>query len=185
MHKLIFIFSLLLLVSCSNTSENELDKVVEQIKSPSNPTNEASALVNDTAAEIIGIGGIFYYSKDPTKTQQWYRDNLGMKLNNWGASFESRNARKPEERNYLQWTVFPEKSEYLSPSNKDFMINYRVRNLEKLVARLRANGVTILDTLKEYDFGKFIHIMDADSTKIELWEPRDTVLTKMGGPTNK
>lgn len=181
MHKLIFIFSMLLVASCSNTSENELDKVVEQIESNTMDTETTS----DTAAEIIGIGGIFYYSKDPAKTQQWYRDNLGMKLNNWGASFESRNARKPEERNYLQWTVFPEKSEYLSPSNKDFMINYRVRNLEKLVARLRANGVTILDTLKEYDFGKFIHIMDADSTKIELWEPRDTVLTKMGGPTNK
>lgn len=65
------------------------------------------------------------------------------------------------------------------------MINYRVQNLEGLVRKLKANGVTIVDSIAVYDYGKFLHIMDADGNKIELWEPVDSVFTKMGGPTTK
>ncbi len=86
-------------------------------------------------------------------------------------SFESRDMNKPDEVNSLQWSLFKTGSEYFAPSKKEFMINYRVQNIEALVAQLRENGVTILDDMTSYDYGKFIHIMDAEGNKIELWEP--------------
>ena len=65
------------------------------------------------------------------------------------------------------------------------MINYRVQNIEGLVEKLRANGVTIVDSIETYDYGKFVHIMDHEGNKIELWEPVDQVFTDMGGATTK
>ena len=72
-----------------------------------------------------------------------------------------------------QWTPFPETTKYFEPSTKDFMINYRVENLEALVEELKKDDVTIVDTIETYDYGKFIHILDAEGTKIQLWEPID------------
>jgi predicted enzyme related to lactoylglutathione lyase len=73
----------------------------------------------------------------------------------------------------LQWCPFQKGSEYFTPSKKDFMINYRVQNLESLIIQLKENNVTILDDVATYDYGKFIHIMDAEGNKIELWEPAE------------
>ena len=78
-----------------------------------------------------------------------------------------------------------EKTRYFDPSEKQFMINYRVQNMEGLVRKLRNNGVTIVDSIAVYDYGKFIHIMDPDGNKIELWEPVDSVFTKKGWATTK
>lgn len=149
-----------------------------------NTTQQAD---NSTEAipKVTGIGGIFFFSYNPEKTKEWYAKNLGLETNDWGASFEFRNAHKPDEINYLQWSPFKKGSEYFAPSKKEFMINYRVQNIEGLVDKLQKNGVTILDSMETYDYGKFIHIMDAEGNKIELWEPIDTVLTKMDGTTTK
>ena len=68
---------------------------------------------------------------------------------------------------------FPETTKYFEPSTKDFMINYRVENLEALVEELKKNGVTIVDNIETYDYGKFVHILDVEGNKIELWEPKD------------
>jgi predicted enzyme related to lactoylglutathione lyase len=73
----------------------------------------------------------------------------------------------------LQWTPFKNGSYYFAPSKKDFMINYRVQNIEGLVKRLQENGVTVVDSIATYDYGKFVHIMDDEGNKIELWEPVD------------
>jgi len=133
-----------------------------------------SAPTSDSTPKVTGIGGIFFFSDNPQQTRDWYAQNLGLEINDWGtASFESRSLEKPEEINSLQWSPFKKGDEYFSPSQKEFMINYRVQNLEGLVAKLRANGVTILDDIASYDYGKFIHIMDAEGNKIELWEPAD------------
>lgn len=135
--------------------------------------------------KVTGIGGIFFFSKNTEKTKDWYAKNLGLDVNEWGSSFETRNANRPEEINYLQWSPFKEGSDYFAPSEKPFMINYRVQNIEGLVRKLKANGVTILDDIETFDYGKFVHIMDAEGTKIELWEPVDKVFTEMGGKTTK
>jgi predicted enzyme related to lactoylglutathione lyase len=135
--------------------------------------------------KVTGIGGIFFRSKDPKASREWYAKNLGMAVNDYGSSIEFRNAHRPEEINYLQWSPFDENTSYFDPSNKEFMINYRVQNIEGLVEKLRADGVIIVDEISTYDYGKFVHIMDHEGNKIELWEPVDHVFTSMGGETTK
>ena len=123
--------------------------------------------------KVTGIGGIFFKCKDPEKIKKWYSENLGLDTNEYGAMFESRNKENPEKINYLQWSDFKEDTEYMNPSTKDFMINYRIENMEALVEELKAAGVEICDEIATYDYGKFVHIMDPEGNKIELWEPVD------------
>ena len=139
----------------------------------------------DTTPRVTGIGGIFFKTKDPKTTKDWYGNNLGLAIDQYGSPFEFRNANRPQEINYLEWSPFKETTHYFDPSNKEFMINYRVQNMAGLLRKLKANGVTILDTVQEAEYGKFVHIMDADGNKIELWEPVDSVLTKLGTKTTK
>jgi predicted enzyme related to lactoylglutathione lyase len=143
--------------------------------------NEAAntASTKDTTPKVTGIGGIFFYSDSLKDTKEWYTKNLGIEINDWGSSsFDYRNVQRPDEIISLQWTPFKKGDEHFSPSKKDFMINYTVQNMEGLVEKLRENGVTILDSIVTYDFGKFIHIMDAEGNKIELWEPIDNTPDK-------
>ena len=129
--------------------------------------------MGDSTPKVTGIGGIFFYSENIEKTKEWYTKNLGIEINDWGSSsFESRNIDHPEQVDPLQWKPFKKDSDYFAPSKKEFMVNYKVQNLEALVNQLKANGVTILDEMVTYDFGKFIHILDAEGNKIELWEPK-------------
>ena len=121
--------------------------------------------------KVTGVGGIFFFSNDPAAMRHWYEKNLGIVSNEYGSGFESRNIDNPDEVNTLQWCLFKQGSEYFAPSKKEFMINYRVQNIEGMISQLRANGVTILDDIATYDYGKFVHIMDAEGNKIELWEP--------------
>lgn len=134
--------------------------------------NKNNSTENDSAPRVTGIGGIFFFSDNLQQTRDWYANNLGIAINEWGSSsFESRNIANPAEINSLQWCPFKKGDEYFSPSKKEFMINYRVQNMEALVDKLKENGVTVLDTITTYDYGKFVHIMDAEGNKIELWEP--------------
>ena len=127
---------------------------------------------NDTTPKVTGIGGIFFFANNPTETKEWYTKNLGIEINSWGsASFDSRDIANPETVNTLQWCTFKTGDKYFEPSQKPFMINYRVQNIEGLVSKLKENGVTILDDISSYDYGKFVHIMDEEGNKIELWEP--------------
>jgi predicted enzyme related to lactoylglutathione lyase len=141
--------------------------------------------MSDPTPKVTGIGGIFFRSGNPDELKAWYGANLGLAITEWGSAFEFRNAHRPDEINYLSWGTFPEDTKYFDPSQKQFMINYRVQNLEGLIQKLKANGVTIVDDIEEFEYGKFIHIMDPEGNKIELWEPVDRVFTEMGGPTTK
>lgn len=134
---------------------------------------------HDMAPKVTGIGGVFFFSDNPKETKAWYAQNLGLEFNEWGGvTFESRNIQDPERINRLQWSLFKKTSDYFQPSKKEFMINYTVQDLVGLVVKLKSNGVTVLDTMETYDFGKFIHIMDKDGNKIELWEPIDNARKK-------
>ena len=135
---------------------------------------------------VTGIGGIFFKSKDPKQQRNWYADNLGLKTNEYGSLFEFRQGAAPEKIGYLQWSPFPEDTKYFAPSDRDFMINYRVENMVELVDQLKADGVTICDEIEEFDYGKFVHILDPEGNKIELWEPIDEPFTKQNkGNTTK
>jgi len=136
--------------------------------------------------KVTGIGGIFFKSKNPAEIKDWYRDKLGLITNEYGSLFEFRQSDVPDKKGYLQWSPFDKDTTYFKPSEKEFMINYRVENLEQLVDELREAGVTILDEIETYEYGKFVHILDPENNKIELWEPVDTVFTGLyEGKTTK
>ena len=128
---------------------------------------------------VKGIGGIFFKVKDPEATKDWYREHLGLETDRYGTAFEWRSSENPQEKGFLQWSPMQADTTYFNPSQKDFMINYRVENLAELVHDLRAAGVTILDEIEEFDYGKFVHIMDPDGHSIELWEPKDEIYDQM------
>lgn len=129
-------------------------------------------IVKDTAMKkVTGIGGIFFKSKDPKAANEWYKTHLGIEANQYGASFEWLQADDSSKKGITQWTPFTENTKYFEPSPKDFMINYRVDNLEALVEELKKENVTVLDKIETYDYGKFVHILDLEGNKIQLWEP--------------
>lgn len=121
--------------------------------------------------KVTGIGGVFFKCKDPEKIKEWYSENLGLPTGPYGASFEWRQAEDPAKKGLTQWSPFEDSTKYFEPSTKEFMINYQVENLEELVKELKANNVVILDEMESYDYGKFIHVLDIEGNKIELWEP--------------
>lgn len=128
--------------------------------------------------KVTGIGGIFFKCQNPDQMKDWYNQNLGLITDKYGSLFEFRHADQPDKKAYLQWSPFSADTKYFEPSQKEFMINYRVENLEELVEELKASGVRVLDEIETYDYGKFVHILDPENNKIELWEPVDEVFTK-------
>jgi len=129
---------------------------------------------------VTGLGGIFFKSKDPKTLKEWYSKNLGMNMDPYGTLFEWRLASDSSKIGTTQWGVFKETTKYFQPSTKEFMINYRVNDLELLIAQLKKDKVTIVDTMETYDYGKFIHIMDSEGNKIELWQPLDWKFDRTG-----
>ena len=134
---------------------------------------------------VTGIGGIFFKCKDPDQMKQWYKTHLGLDTDQYGTTFEWRQADDPNQKGFTQWSPFSEKTKYFDPSAKEFMINYRVENLEALVELLKNEGVVITDEIETFEYGKFVHIMDMEGNKIELWEPIDEEYDKILGGTTK
>jgi predicted enzyme related to lactoylglutathione lyase len=130
--------------------------------------------------KVTGIGGIFFKCKDPKKMREWYETHLGLNTNEYGAVFEWRQGADSTKKGFTTWSPFAETTKYFEPSTRDFMINYRVENLEALVEQLKKEGVTITDKIETYDYGKFVHIVDVEGNKIELWEPNDIEYEKLG-----
>ena len=135
--------------------------------------------------KLIGVGGIFFKAKKPSRLREWYRKHLSFNLNPYGSSFEFRNAKNPDKIQYFLWSVFKNDTDYFSPSKKDFMINFRVENIEKTVDYLREVGTEIIDEISSYPYGKFVHILDPEGNEIELWEANDDFFSDQMGPTNK
>jgi predicted enzyme related to lactoylglutathione lyase len=123
--------------------------------------------------KVTGIGGVFFKSEDPKAMNEWYAKNLGLPMSDWGTTFEWREAEDPTKKGTTAWCAFPQDTKYFNPSTKPFMINYRVENLVELLEELKKENVTIVDEIADYDYGKFIHILDPEGNIIELWEPKD------------
>ena len=128
---------------------------------------------NTKMKRVTGIGGIFFKCKDPKKVMEWYHQHLGLDTNPYGATFEWYEGEDSTKKAQTQWTPFPESTKYFEPSKQDFMINYRVENLEALVEELKKENVTIVDKIETYDYGKFVHILDGEGNKVQLWEAID------------
>ena len=128
---------------------------------------------------VTSLGGVFFKCKNPEELKQWYAKHLGLQTDKYGTNFEWRQAGDSSKKGFTQWSPFNEKTKYFEPSTKDFMINYRVENLEWLVRELKKEGVTVLDNIETFEYGKFVHILDLEGNKIELWEPDDIEYDKM------
>lgn len=177
--------SFLLIYGCtSNLPEKQADNPTTNTAEPmksAKRTNEPApkdGSVNNPK-KATGIGGIFFKCRDPKAMREWYEKNLGLVTNEYGSLFEFRNTDNPDQKGYLQWSPFAEKTKYFEPSQKEFMINYRVENIEKLVEELKKEGVRVVDEIESFEYGKFVHIMDPEGNKIELWEPVDNSFTRM------
>lgn len=123
--------------------------------------------------KVTGLGGIFFKSENPQAMNEWYAKNLGLPASAYGTTFEWRHDDDPSRKGTTAWCAFPQDTQYFNPSTKPFMINYRVEDIAALVEELKKEGVTIVDEIAEYDYGKFIHILDPEGNIIELWEPQD------------
>lgn len=119
---------------------------------------------------VTGIGGIFIQYKDPKQTREWYSKHLGLKTEEYGTSFEWRDVEDPSKKGSTLWGTFAETTTYFQPSEKSFMLNFRVDNLAVLVEQLKVEGIEVLGEIQDTEFGKFAHIMDPEGNKIELWE---------------
>ncbi len=100
---------------------------------------------------VTGIGGVFFKSSDPQQSIDWYKKHLGLDTDQYGATFAWRDKDKPDNIGYTQWSPFKADSDYFAPSQKPFMINFTVENIEALVEQLKAEGVTVVDDIATYD----------------------------------
>jgi predicted enzyme related to lactoylglutathione lyase len=117
---------------------------------------------------VTGVGGIFFKASDPEKLKAWYRENLGVPVNNHGfVVFEWGG----DARGTTVWSPFSNDTKYFEPSRASFMINFRVRDLGLMLAQLRAAGATVDDSVQDGEFGKFGWVMDPEGNRIELWQP--------------
>ena len=123
-------------------------------------------------ARITGIGGVFFKSRnDSTALATWYQKHLGMLLEGFGGAILRWPEDKAEDQGITVWHIAEKESQWFSPSDSSFMINYRVDNLEEMIAQLRAGGVEIIQGPESHENGKFAWIMDPEGNKVELWEP--------------
>ncbi len=123
---------------------------------------------------VIGLGGVFFKAEDPAKLGAWYARHLGFDLEEHGSvSFPLRGEDDALRRGFVVWAPFAADTRYFEPSKKPFMINFRVHDLDALLAQLRVEGVDVDDRTEEYEFGKFGWIMDPEGNRVELWEPAD------------
>lgn len=123
--------------------------------------------------KVTALGGVFFKCSNPQEMNEWYARNLGLATGPYGATFEWRDIDDPARKGSTAWCAFPEDTSYFKPSDKPFMINYRVENIVALVEQLKKDQVTVIDDISEYDYGKFVHVLDPEGNIIELWEPGD------------
>ena len=112
--------------------------------------------------KITGIGGVFFKAEDAVALRRWYQEKLGIDVDTYGGA----------QFGDTVWSIFPASSKGFDPSSKPYMINYRVRNLDAMLAQLRAAGATVADKIDDSGFGRFAWAMDPEGNRIELWEPK-------------
>jgi predicted enzyme related to lactoylglutathione lyase len=129
--------------------------------------------------KVTSLGGIFFKCKDVKAQRAWYNKHLGLQTDAYGTNFQWYQGADSTKKGFTQWSPFAETTKHFAPSTKEFMINYRVENLEWLVEELKKEGVIIVDKIEAFEYGKFVHIMDPEGNKIELWEPNDKEYEKL------
>ncbi|WP_370277498.1 VOC family protein [Flavobacterium sp. J27] len=121
---------------------------------------------------VTGIGGFFFKTKNPNAVKEWYRNHLGFNTDDYGTTFWWKDIKGNDCS--TQWSPFSAETTYFEPSQKEFMQNFRVQDLESLLKKISQEGVTIVGDMQTYEYGKFAWILDLEGNKIELWEPIDS-----------
>jgi predicted enzyme related to lactoylglutathione lyase len=119
-------------------------------------------------AKIVGLGGVFFKAREPEALRAWYRDVLGLEMHDWGGALLWN---EPAAKTYGVFAVFEETSEYLAPSPKPYMINFRVDDLDAMLAAIRDRGGRVLERRDESADGRFGYVVDPEGTLLELWQP--------------
>jgi predicted enzyme related to lactoylglutathione lyase len=114
---------------------------------------------------VVGIGGVFFRSRDPDALRAWYAEHLGIEMEDYGTTFTGK------EGDQTVWAPFPADTDYFGRRDQQLMVNFRVRDLETMLAQLRAAGVDVDDRVEEIEFGRFGWATDPDGNRFELWEP--------------
>ncbi len=122
-------------------------------------------------ARVTGIGGVFFKSRDPKALTAWYAEHLGIRLNDWGGAAFLWSDEVPPTTGTTAWSIFPADTKHFGPGGQSAMINYRVDDLDGLLAKLEAAGVTIDPKREDASFGRFAWIVDPDGNRVELWQP--------------
>ena len=132
--------------------------------------NPAAPLEAAAPGHVTGIGGIFVKSRNPKALAAWYRDVLGMPLESWGGALLRFDA--PHHPPVSVWNAFPQSTDYFAPSDREFMVNFAVDDLDAIIARIESKGVHILKRDDSGSNGRFAWLLDPDGTKVELWQPK-------------
>ncbi|MDT8320878.1 MAG: VOC family protein [Xanthomonadales bacterium] len=121
---------------------------------------------------VLGVGGIFFRSRDPARLGAWYEEHLGIKMEAYG---ESRGASFPPAgmpaSGFTVWGAFPADTEYFGAASQGFMINLVVDDLDAALRKVEEGGAEVLEAREEEDFGRFGWFVDPDGNRVELWEP--------------
>ncbi|MFZ0820722.1 MAG: VOC family protein [Candidatus Acidiferrales bacterium] len=124
-------------------------------------------------AKVTGVGGVFFKSKTDEKAlREWYKKHLGMPIADWGGAALEWTEDKAEDKGATAWMVAAPGSKWFNPSESSFMINYRIDNMDGMIAQLKSGGVEILKGPEYHENGAFAWIVDPDGNKVELWEPK-------------
>jgi predicted enzyme related to lactoylglutathione lyase len=119
-------------------------------------------------AKVLGVGGVFFKSPDPQRLYDWYARWLGMELENWGTAFDPKTM---PANGRTVWSAFDAKTDYFAPSQKDFLFNLVVDNLEEALRQVEEGGAPIVGEIEKLEYGSFGWFIDPDGNKVELWEP--------------
>ena len=130
--------------------------------------------MSDPHEKVTGISGVFFRAHDSAGMAAWYQKHLGICSEDGYADFVWREHDRPDEIGHTAWSVFPSDTDYFGPARPAFMINYRVANLDRMLAQLRRNGGVTVEKIEDYDYGRFAWITDPEGNRIEVWEPKST-----------
>jgi catechol 2,3-dioxygenase-like lactoylglutathione lyase family enzyme len=135
---------------------------------------QTAAAKEASMGRVVGIGGVFFKSKDPKALAAWYRDVLGLEISDWGGAILPLRDRAQAPKGAVQvWSPFKQDTDYFAPSTREYMINFEVDDLDAMCARLKTKSIAVLKRDDDSDpSGRFAWIMDPDGTKIELWQPK-------------
>ncbi|MDX1960490.1 MAG: VOC family protein [Leptospiraceae bacterium] len=122
-------------------------------------------------AKITGIGGVFFKTENPKELSNWYKEHLGLTLEEWGGGLINWENDQKKDNGISVWSVAPKDTKWFQPSESNFMINYRIDNMEEMIEQLKKGNVKILQGPEYHENGVFLWIMDPAGNKVELWEP--------------